>query len=127
VVATVAVEVAPLGVGVTVDGVSLQLAPSGAPAQVNATGVVKPPSPVTVTVMLVLPPAATVAVVGAAVRVKSGLELIPVPERVAVCGLLVSLSATPRVAVADAAVVGVKVTLIVQVAPTASVVPQMLV
>jgi|SRR5450755_261119 len=114
---------APVGVGVTLAGSSVQVESMGAPVQVNATGVVKPLRPATVTAMLAVLPAATLAV-GGAVILKSGLPLVPVPVRAAVCGELASLSATLRVAVAAAAAVGVKVTLIVQVAPTASVAPQ---
>lgn len=127
VVTTAAVEVAPVDVGVTVDGVSVQVESKGAPVQVKATGVVKPLSSVTVTVTLVVLPAATLAVAGDTAMPKSGLPVLPVPVRAAICGLLASLSATLRVAAAAAAAVGVKVTLIVQVAPMASVVPQVVV
>ncbi len=49
------------------------------------------------------------------------------PERLAVCGLFEALSVTVRVAVSAPVVVGVKVTLIVQFAPAATLVPQLLV
>ena len=45
----------------------------------------------------------------------------PVPERLAVCGLLLAESVTVRVPVLAPLIVGVKVTLIVQVAPAESV------
>jgi hypothetical protein len=48
-----------------------------------------------------------------------------VPVRLAVCGLLVALSVTVSVAVRVPAAVGVKVTLIVQLAPAASELPQL--
>ena len=55
------------------------------------------------------------------------VAIVPVPLRAAVCGEPVALSATETDALALAAVVGVKVTEIVQLAPTASVGPQVLV
>ena len=124
VVTIAAVEAIPAAVGVTVAGVSVQLAPTGAPVQVRATGDVKPLSPATVTVMLAVPPGATLADAGDTATEKSELPLVPVPVRAAVCGLLASLSATLSVAVAAVAEVGVKVTLMVQLAPTARVAPQ---
>jgi hypothetical protein len=127
VVTTAPADIAPVAVGVTVEGVSVQVESTGAPAQVNATGVVKPLSPVTVTVKLAVLPAATLAVVGITVMPKSGLPVVPVPVRTAVCGLPASLSVTLNVAVAAPAVVGRNVTLMVQLAPTASVLPQLLV
>jgi hypothetical protein len=50
-----------------------------------------------------------------------------VPERLAVCGLLVALSVTVNVPLRAPAAVGVKVTLIVQFAPAATLAPQLLV
>jgi hypothetical protein len=55
------------------------------------------------------------------------VAVVPVPLRAAVCGEPVALSATETDALALAAVVGVRVTEIVQLAPTASVGPQVLV
>jgi hypothetical protein len=52
---------------------------------------------------------------------------VPVPVRLAVWGLLVALSVTFSVALRAARAVGAKVTLIVQVAPTAKLAPQLLV
>src|ERR1700719_2496618 len=127
VVTTAPVDIAPVAVGVTVEGVNVQLESTGAPAQVNGTGVVKPLSPVTVTVKLAVLPAATLALVGITVMPKSGLPVVPVPVRTAVCGLPGSLSDTLSVAVAAPGVVGWNVTLMVQLAPTASVLPQLLV
>ena len=122
-----AVDVAPVEMGVTVDGASVQVESTGTPVQVNATGVVKPFRLVMVAVMVALLPAATLAVSGDTATLKSGLPVVPVPVRAAVCGLLVSLSATLSVAVAAAAVVGVNVMLMVHVAFTASVAPQVVV
>src|SRR5438105_3019414 len=52
---------------------------------------------------------------------------VPVPVRLVVWGLLLALSVTVRVAVRVPAAVGVKVTLIVQLPPAATLVPQLLV
>jgi hypothetical protein len=127
VVTTEPVEVVPVEVGVTVAGASVQVESIGAPVQVKATGVVKPLRPVTVTVKLAMEPAATVGAVGETVTLKSGLEDVPTPVSTAICGLLASLSATFSVALAAAAAVGVKVTVMGQVAPAARVVPQVVV
>jgi hypothetical protein len=54
-------------------------------------------------------------------------EAMPVPVRFTVCGLPLPLSVTVRVAVRTPAIVGVNVTLIVQLAPAASVAAQLLV
>src|SRR5437762_4467646 len=51
----------------------------------------------------------------------------PVPERLAVCGLLVALSVTVKAPLRVPVAVGVKVTLIVQFAPAASEAAQLLV
>jgi hypothetical protein len=127
VVLIVAIEVTPADVGVTGLGLSEQLEPAGAPVQVSATEDVKPFNPFTVTVVFAAAPAATLTLVGKAVTVKSGLVDVPVPVSVAVCGLLASLSATLNVAVTSPAAVGLNVTLIVQLAPAASVAPHALV
>jgi len=52
---------------------------------------------------------------------------VPVPERLAVCGLLVALSVTVKVPLRVPVAVGVKVTLIVQDAPAATELPQLFV
>ena len=119
VVVIVAVDVAPVAVGVTELGLSEQVEPAGAPVQVRATAVVKPLSPATVTVVFAVPPAATLTDVGEAATLKSGVVPPPVPVSVAVCGLLASLSETLSVAVTEPVAVGVNVTLIVQLAPAA--------
>lgn len=127
VVVIVAVEVTPLDVGVTELGFSVHEEPAGAPVHVSATADVNAFNPVTVTVEVPVLPAAKLKVAGATVTEKSGPEVVPVPVRVAVCGLLASLSATLSNAVTAPAAVGVKVTLIVQLLPTARVAPHALV
>ena len=52
---------------------------------------------------------------------------VPVPERLTVCGLPLTLSAILRAAVAGPLAEGVKVTLIAQLAPAAIELPQLLV
>ena len=52
---------------------------------------------------------------------------VPVPDTPEVWGLLLALSVTVSVALRDPVAVGVKVTLIVQVAPTGTLVPQLFV
>jgi len=126
-VATVAVDAVPLADGVTDAGERVHVEFSGAPEQVKATGETNPFRPVTVTAKVVVPPAATLAEVGVTARLNGAVDEMPVPVRTAVCGELASLSATLSVAVAVATVVGVKVTLMVQLAATASVVPQVVV
>jgi hypothetical protein len=127
VVLIVPIEVTPADVGVTELGLNEQLEPAGAPVQVSATADVKPFNPFTVAVVFAAVPAAMLTLVGNAVTVKSGLVDVPVPVSVAVCGLLASLSATLNVAVMSPAAFGVNVTLIVQLAPAASVAPHALV
>jgi hypothetical protein len=84
VVTIVAVDVAPVAVGVTELGLSEQLEPDGAPVHVRATADVKPFKPVTVTVEVPVAPAATLTAAGAAATLKSGLVVPPVPVSVAV-------------------------------------------
>ena len=52
---------------------------------------------------------------------------VPVPIKLAVCGLLLALSVTVKVPLRVPVAVGVNVTLIVQLAPAATLVPQLLV
>jgi hypothetical protein len=52
---------------------------------------------------------------------------VPVPERLAVCGLFVALSVTVNVPLRAPVAVGVNVTLIVQLAPAATLAPQLFV
>ena len=52
------------------------------------------------------------------------VEVTPAPVRAAVCGLPVALSVTASVAAAAPVVAGLKVTLMVQLAPAARLEPQ---
>ena len=72
-------------------------------------------------------PGFTVCVEGVAVRPKSPVGAEPAPLRLVVCGEPAALSATEIEAVKLAAEAGVKVTEIVQFAPAASDVPQVVV
>jgi len=60
-------------------------------------------------------------------RLTTGAVLAPVPERLTVCGLPLTLSEIFRAAVAAPLAEGVKVTLIAQLAPAATELPQLLV
>jgi hypothetical protein len=60
-------------------------------------------------------------------RLTAAAVLVPVPERLTVCGLPLTLSEMLRVAVAAPLAEGVKVTLITQLAPAATELPQVLV
>ena len=53
-------------------------------------------------------------------------EVVPVPERLTVCGLPVALSAILTIAARSPDVVGLKVTLIVQLEPAPKLDPQLL-
>ena len=55
------------------------------------------------------------------------MKSVPVPVRRAVCGLLVALSVTVTETVRAPKAVGVKVTLMVQLPPAATELPQLLV
>ena len=60
-------------------------------------------------------------------RLTTGAVLVPVPERLTVWGLPLALSAMLSAAVRAPLADGVKVTLIVQLAPAATLVPQLFV
>ena len=77
----------------------------------------------TVTVKVVVPPCVTVAVAGA-VTAKSGAVVSPLPASVTTWGLERSVSVKTRVADSAPAADGVNLTPTVQVAPAATVVPQ---
>jgi len=124
VVVMVAADVAPVGVGVTDVGLSVHVEPAGAPEQVSATESAKLFKPTTVTVTLAGEPAATLVDMGETVIVKSAVVVVPVPVSVAVCGLPAKLSATLNVALVAPVTVGLNVTVIVQLAPAASVAGQ---
>jgi hypothetical protein len=69
----VTVEAAPLAVGVTVDGLKVQVAPLGSPEQLNAVAVEKPPSEVRVTVAVAVSP----GVMALGVRVEDAILKSP--------------------------------------------------
>ena len=127
VVTIVAADDAPLAVGVTEVGFSVHDEPAGAPVHVSATAVVNPFTPATVTPTFAELPAATLAEGGLATIVKSGVVVVPVPNRAATCGLLVSLASTFKFAAAPPDAVGLKVTSTVQLAPEGSEVPHVVV
>src|SRR6267154_2678861 len=102
--------------GVMEAGLRLQEDFAGAPAQVSATAELKPFVGFTVIVTGVLTaPCATVTVVGAALSVKSGGVFVPVPVSVTVCGLFAALSVMVKVPGRVPVIVGLNVTLIMQV------------
>ena len=81
---------------------------------------------VTVTAALVLPTATVPKFNELADRVTGELELLPVPLRLTVCGLFPALSVKVSVPVAAPVAVGVNVTPTLQLAPAATLVPQVL-
>jgi hypothetical protein len=96
-------------------GETVQVASEGAPVHVKPTLWLNPPSPATLKVYVADCPDATVAEVeepGDAASVKSW----PVPARAMVWGLLTPLSVIVSVPLRAPTAVGVKVTLIVQLA-----------
>ena len=117
----------PLAARVTLVGVREQPASAGAPAHVRLTAPVKLFAEVTLRVKPTEPPAGVASEVGVALSVKSGVVEVPVPVRATVCGLLGSLSVMTREADSAPIVEGEKVTLMVQVPPAATEVPQVLV
>jgi hypothetical protein len=115
---------APLGV--TVVGEKLHDAPAGRSEQESPTASLNPFEGVTVTVVVPDWPAVTLSVPGEALSAKSGAP-VAMPEKETVCGLPVALSAMETEAVRVPTAVGVKVTLMVQLAPTATLEPHVLV
>ena len=69
---TLRVVLAALPLGVTVDGLKLQVAPVGSPLQAKLTGELKPFTGVTVMVVCAVEPAVTVPLAGDAPIVKLG-------------------------------------------------------
>jgi hypothetical protein len=115
----VIVVVAPAAPGVTTAGENDTVAPAGKPLALSVTGWVNVPSlDVTSTAKLVLAPAVTVAVPGAAVNPKSLGAAAPVPDSALVC--VPTESTTVSVAEAAPGAVGVNVTAMVHEAPAAS-------
>ena len=74
----------------TVVGLKLADAPAGSPLALNPTVSLNPPEGVTVTVYVVLPPAATDCVLGVAESEKSGLGAAP--TSVAACNVTLLLA-----------------------------------
>src|ERR1700730_2744860 len=102
--------------GVMEGGLRAQLDFAGAPVQVSATAELKPFVGFTVIVTGVLTaPRATVTVVGAALSVTSGGGFVPVPVSPTVCVPGAALSVMVKVPVRVPVIVGVNVTLMVQV------------
>jgi hypothetical protein len=81
---------------------------------------------VTVTAALVLPTATVPKFKELADRVTGELELLPVPLRLTVCGPFPALSVKVKLPVAAPVAVGVNVTPTLQLAPAATLVPQLL-
>jgi hypothetical protein len=105
---------------------TVQVASEGAPVQVKLTLWLNPPSPAIVKVYVAACPGATAFEVTepeAAASVKSW----PVPLRATLCGLPIALSEMLMVPVLVPLATGLKVTEIVQLAPTLTLVPQVLV
>lgn len=112
--------------GVTGLGGTVQVAPGGAPVQVKATLWLNPPSPPIFKTNFAVCPGATVCDVGEpgdAASVKSW----PLPLSATVCGLPDASSVTDNVPGIAPPVVGSKYTVIVQLPPTVTAVPQLLV
>src|SRR5207248_89953 len=105
---------------VTEDGDTVQVAPVSAPAHARATADLSPPVGVMVTVNMRVFPAFTFWVPAGPVNAKSGAA-VPFPLSASVCGLPPALSATDSVPVRAPEAVGVKVTLMEQLAPAAKV------
>jgi hypothetical protein len=117
---------APALPGVTAGGRNETVAPAGKPVAESVTRLLKlPPSGATTRLICATAPGWTVADgVGA---LTTYVPALPTPVIVADCGDPAALSATEIAAVRVAAVPGVKVTMMVQLAPAASVAPQLLV
>src|SRR5207237_516261 len=105
---------------VTEDGDTVQVAPVSAPAHARETADLSPPVGVMVTVNMRVFPAFTFWVPAGPVNAKSGAA-VPFPLSASVCGLPPALSATDSVPVRAPEAVGVKVTLMEQLAPAAKV------
>jgi len=115
----------PLGAGVTDVGVSVHIAPPGAPVHAAVTAEEKPFMEVTVTVNVAVWPAVMVVVGGEAMIEKSGVALVPVPDSKTCCGEPVGpVNAMLSVADSSEDKVGLKVTLMVQFAPAGRAVVQ---
>jgi hypothetical protein len=128
----VSVLVAPLLPGVGAAGLKDAVAPVGSPEAVKMTALVNGLSKDALATLMgnsAAPPGATVCAGLDELTLKSGAGggVTPVPESAEVCGDPAALSATLIVAVKLAAEAGVNVTEMVQLAPAASELPQVLV
>jgi hypothetical protein len=112
-------------VGVTMLGEKLQDAPVGRPEQEKLTAWLNPFDVVTAMVAVPDWPTVTLSAAGDAVKEKSGATAVP--DKATVCGLPLALSAMETEAVRVPVAVGLKVTLIAQLALAASVAAQVLV
>lgn len=112
--------------GVTEDGETEHVTPAGAPPQVSETDWLNPPSGVMLAVTVADWPGTNATEAGEAEAEKS----VATPDRLAVCTLLVTpllLSVTVSAPLRDPLVVGLKVTLMLQLPPAAMLAPQVLV
>jgi hypothetical protein len=115
----------PLGAGVTDVGVRVQVEPPGAPVHAPVTADEKPFMEVTVSVKVAVSPALIVTDGGEARIEKSGVAVVPVPERAACCGDAVGpVYATLSAACSRELKVGLKVRAMAQFAPAARLVVQ---
>ena len=112
--------------GFTVEGEIEQLAATGIPPQVRATGWLNPPTAFTSNEYFAVWPGRMVADVGEPGDVASA-KSCPAPVSETVCGLLLALSVIDSVPLRLPVALGVKVTLMVQLAPGASELGQVLV
>lgn len=121
------VVTAPL-TGVTVAGEKLHIDSEGNPEHEKLTAVLNPLAGVTVIVVVPDEPAVKVIEAGLAATEKSlCAATAPVAVSDILCGLPLALSAMEMEAVRVPVLVGVKVTLIVQLLPAATIEPQLLV
>jgi hypothetical protein len=117
----------PFAAGVSGFWVNVHIESPGREAQLSKTAEANPSIELTVIVVVAVPWVLTVAEDGDAVTVKSGPVATPLPESATVWGLVESLSETLSIADSAAVVVGVNLTLIVQVPVVATrPVPQVL-
>jgi hypothetical protein len=115
-----------LALTVTVAGTE-QVAPVGAPVQVNDAVPDTPPPPIARMYEAVAPAVTVVEAELPEATLKPRLPLPPVPDNITICGLPEASSAILKVPVRDPCAVGVDVTCAMQVLPGATAVPQVFV
>ncbi len=103
---------------------TIQRAAVGAPEHCSATAPENPPVGITCRLYCAVCPALTVDVVEPPEPASTEKGALPFPESESFCGVSGALSTMFKVAVRDAVPVGLKVTVIVQLADAASVAPQ---